>query len=112
MNATGKARVVGTDELGDLGADIAFVEACFNEHFDQVARIGFKRSEVLRRWRDDRSVQNAAFIVEFELVEDHTARRFTHAHAGASTHFEGNRLRIALPFRQFTADPRAADKRI
>ena len=35
MNATGKARVVGTDELSDLGADIAFVEACFNEHFDQ-----------------------------------------------------------------------------
>ena len=77
MNATGSARVVGTDELSDLGADIAFVEACFNEHFDQVARISFKRSEILGRWRDDRSVQNAAFIVEFELVEDHTCLLYT-----------------------------------
>ena len=112
MNATGKARVVGTDELGDLGADVAFIEACFNEHFDQVARISFKRSEVLGRWRDDRSMQNAAFIVELELMEDHTTRRFAHAHTNANTHLEGNRLRIALPFRQFTADPRTADERI
>ena len=112
MNATGKARVVGADEFGDLGADVAFVEPCFNEHFDQVTRIGFKRSEILGRWRDDRSMQNAAFIVELELMEDHTARRFARAHTNASTHFEGNRLRIALPLRQFTADPRAADERI
>ena len=112
MNATGKTRVVSADKLGDLGADVAFVKTCFNEHFDQVTRISFKRSKVLRSWRDDRSVQEAAFAVELELMEDYTTRRLAHAHADASTHFEGNRLRIALPFRQFTADPRTADERV
>lgn len=112
MNATGKARVVGTDKLSDLGADIAFVEACFNEHFDQVARISFKRSEVLGRWRDDRSVQNAAFIVEFELVEDHTARASLIPTPVPARTSKGTGFESPSPFASSRQIPGAADERI
>ena len=85
MNATGKARVVSTDELGNLGADVAFVEACFNKHFDQVARRcqGHVGQLLLGSGQPfPEAVQLLGIVALVDLFQQQTADQ-TFGHAGA-----------------------------
>ena len=91
VHAAGEAGVVGSHELFHPQTNIGLGGAFRNHLLGENAHVAFEVRDVLRRGREDRRMLHATFLVEFQVMEEHTSRSLGEPGRTPGAHLEGRR---------------------
>ena len=92
MDAAAEARVVCTNKLLDLGADLVGRRVDLKHVLGKEKHVAFQVRHVLRGRGDDGRMNDAALIVKLKLVENGAARSLGEARPLACARRERHRL--------------------